>query len=125
MRLGFLGVILVVKVLKSYPFERVATVEEVEVEEEMVVAVVVEYVATARYQFDQHASIIEYGFTNDILEGSQAISQGLHEGKTKSASLVRRAGEWLTEMTTGCGSALPLEGIIVDMDVMPIQGRII
>lgn len=81
MRLGFLGVILVVKVLKSYPFERVATVEEVEVEEEMVVVVVVEYVATARYQFDQHASIIEYGFTNDILEGSQAISQGLHEEK--------------------------------------------
>ena len=79
MRLGFLGVILVVKVHKSHSSERVATVEVDE--EETMGVVVVEYVASARYQFDQHASIIEYGFTNDILEGSQAISQGLHEGK--------------------------------------------
>lgn len=64
MRLGFLGVILVAKVHKSHSSERVATVE---VDEEEVV----EYVATARYQFDQHASITENRFTNDTLKAAK------------------------------------------------------
>lgn len=70
MRLGFLGVILVVKVHKSHSSERVATVE-VDEEEMMGVVVVVEYVATARYQFDQHASITENRFINDTLKAAK------------------------------------------------------
>ena len=69
MRLGFLGVILVAKVHKSHSSERVATVEVDE--EEVMGVVVVEYVATARYQFDQHASITENRFTNDTLKAAK------------------------------------------------------
>ncbi|BCS02490.1 uncharacterized protein AKAW2_60754A [Aspergillus luchuensis] len=57
----------------------------------MMVMVVVEYVATARYQFDQHASIIEYGFSNDIWKAAKPY---LKDSMKKNQISVSSLSSW-------------------------------